>query len=307
MNSNQFAALLLCAAACLGPRGARAQDATSPPKTVNLQRCQVHVMNRVLLSVERDGIIQAVSVREGDEIAADHELVRLRDEIARTQLELAEARAGNRVSIEYARVAADVAKTSYDAALELQQQDAISALQLRQRRLEYERGLKMIEQAEFDLKIFELEAATALADLNAHGLTAPFSGTVTRIFKREGESARNGEPVIELVNTEKLQVEGYGHLQDLWTMSAGAPVEVQLDAPELERLGITDRVFTGKLILIDSVVQPVTGMVRVIAEVTNEDQILRDGMKVRMAIDRTAAEDDDAPPRAAKAATTRRE
>jgi RND family efflux transporter MFP subunit len=272
------------------PAGAGSDPA---PPSVRIQRCQVHVMNRVQLAVERDGIIQTVAVREGDVVEQDQELVRLRDDIARTQLELQEARAANQVSVEFARVAADVAKTSYDAGLELDAQDAMPALQLRQRKLEYERGLKMIEQAEFDLRIAALEAATARAILDAHRIQAPHRGTVTRVFKRAGESAQNGEPVIELVNTGLLQVEGYGRLQDLWDMAAGAPVQVQLDAPELADLGITDHIFHGKLILVDSAVQPVTGMVRVIAEVNNEQEILRDGMKVHMTIQMQPADGEE--------------
>lgn len=287
--------LALAVAVTGAARFALAESDPSLPSSVHIQRCQVHVTNRVLLAVERDGIIQTVSVREGDVVEQDQELVRLRDNIARTQLELAEARSANQVSVEFARVAADVAKTSYDAALELEAQNAISALQLRQRKLEHERGLKMIEQAEFDLRIAALEAATSRAILDSHGIRAPFGGTVTRVFKRAGESAQIGEPVIELVNTDQLQVEGYGLLQDLWGMASGAPVQVRIDAPELADLGITDHVFHGKLILVDSVVQPVTGMVRVIAVVNNENEILRDGMQVHLMIHPQPADGAEAP------------
>jgi hypothetical protein len=60
---------------------------------------------------------------------------------------------------------------------------------------------------------------------------------------------------------------------------------VQLDAPQLARYGVADRVFEGELVLVDVIVQPVTEKVRVVADVTNVNNILRDGLKAWMHID----------------------
>ena len=63
-----------------------------------------------------------------------------------------------------------------------------------------------------------------------------------------------------------------------------AQVEVWLDAPELERFGVTKERFRGTLIHVDEIVQPVTGKVRVVAEVVNRHNILRDGLRANLQI-----------------------
>lgn len=254
--------------------------------TVVIDKCQIKVFDRALLAAERDGIVAEIRVTEGDVAVGDQALVRLRDDAARARLELARARAGNDISVRYSAKLADAAKANYDAGLDLEKQNAISTFQLRQRKLEYERGVLAIEQSALELKLAGLEAAQAEAELQGYQVTAPFSGVVTRVFKRRGESVQLGEPLVELVNTDRIQVEGYGALAELWDVRKGACVRVQLDMPQLEGTVADGEPFEGRLILVDPGVQPVTGQVRVVAEVANRDGVLRDGLKARMVIDR---------------------
>lgn len=276
-------ALLLLIATAASVVAGEPDDRT--PLTV--EKCLIKVVDRAQLASDRDGIVDEISVHEGDTVAADQLLLCLRDEAARMRYEVARARATNDVNVRYSRKVADAAMAGYDAGLELEQQKAISTIQLRQRRLEFERGQLSVEQSIFDLKLAELEAEQAKAELRGYYVAAPFSGTVVRVLKRRGESVRNGEPVVELVNSDRVQVEAYCELRDLWNVRSGAPVSVQLDAPELAGFGVTDETFEGKLILVDAVVQPVTGLVRIVAEVPNRGDILRDGLKARMTIDRS--------------------
>lgn len=287
--------VVLAALAAAGPSGAADEgpgpdEAASPPAgSVIIQKCQVHVVDRALLAAERDGVVAETLVEDGDTAVAGQCLLRLRDDAARTRLELALARAGNDVSVRYSEKLADAAKANYDAGLDLEQQNAISTFQLRQRKLEYERGVLAIEQAKFELKLAALDAAQAEAELKGYQVSAPFAGVVTRVLKRRGEPVQIGEGVVELVNTDRIRVEGYGPLAELWDVKRGACVQVQLDMPELEGRGINGATFEGRLVLVDAGVQPVTGQVRVVAEVANRDGILRDGLRARMTIDRTAS------------------
>lgn len=282
----------LCLAVCrempvdAGPDPNR-ESSPASAGTLILEKCQIRVVDRALLAAERDGVVAEVAVQDGDIVPPGHLLLRLRDDAARTRLELARTRAENDINVRYSQKVADAAKANLDAGLDLEQQNAISTFQLRQRKLEYERGVLAIEQSAFELKLAGLETAQAEAELKGYLVAAPFGGTVTRVLKRKGESVTNGEPVAELINTDRVHVEGYGRLGELWDVKQGTCVRVQLDVPELERFGVNDEVFQGRLILVDAVVQPVTGLVRVVAEVLNRDNILRDGLKARMTIDRT--------------------
>lgn len=253
-------------------------------RLLDIPKCHIHVVDRALLAAERDGILQTINVQVGDVVAKDAPLVKLRDEIATAHFDRAQARAESDVNVRYAQEVMETAKEEFDTAEGLRAQKAINDQQYRQRRLEYDRSVLSEEQAVFDHKLAGLEALQAAAELRGYHVDAPFSGTVRQVMKVPGESVRDGEAILELVNTDRVQVEGFGNLEDLWNLKPGAAVEVWLEAPELERFGLTKERFRGRLIHVDSLVQPVTGKVRVVAEVQNRHNILRDGLRATLQI-----------------------
>ena len=105
------------------------------------------------------------------------------------------------------------------------------------------------------------------------------------MFKKCGEAVAEGEPILELVNTSRVKVEGYVHLRDLDSVRVGSLVSVQLDVPDAD-LPSERLTFPGRIAYIDVKVEPVTHSVKVWAEVSNRDGILKDGLTARMAIDR---------------------
>lgn len=264
----------------------RADDPASDPdcRLVDILKCQIHVIDRAQLAAERDGIVELLPVKVGDFVEKGALLVELRDDVAETSLDLSKARASNDVNVRYAQAVLKAAQLEYETALDLKRQNALTEQLFRQRELELERGQRSLEQSQFEFELSKLEAKQAEAQLQAYHVAAPFSGVVRQVMKVPGESVRDGEPILELVSTERVQVDGYGSLEDMWNLKPGANVEVWLDAPELERFGITRERFRGKLIHVDSLVQPVTGKVRVVAEVENRHSLLRDGLKATMQI-----------------------
>jgi RND family efflux transporter MFP subunit len=264
----------------------RADDSSADPdcRLVDIPKCQIHVVERAQLAAERDGILELLPIKVGDYVEKGALLVELRDEIAETSLALFEARAGNDVNVRYSEAVLKAAQLEYETAMDLKRQKALTEQLFRQRELELERGERSLEQSQFEFELSKLEAKQAAAELEAYHVHAPFSGVVRQVMKVPGESVRDGEPILELVNTDRVQVDGYGALEDMWNLQPGAQVEVWLDVPELEKFGVTKERFRGKLIHVDSLVQPVTGKVRVVAEVENRHGLLRDGLKATMQI-----------------------
>ncbi|MEZ6058230.1 MAG: efflux RND transporter periplasmic adaptor subunit [Planctomycetaceae bacterium] len=257
---------------------------TAVLREIVLPKCQIKVVDRTMVAAERDGVIDDLPVRVGDKVTRGTLLVELRHEIATAVTTLAEARAGNDVNVRFADEVLKTAKEEYETALSLQSQGAITEQNVRQRRMEYERSRLSLEQAQFEQTIRNLESKQAEAELRAYRVLAPFSGTIRQVMKTPGESLRDGESVLELVGTDRVHVEGYGTLDELWGLAPGSEVMVQLDVPELASTGALEEKFTGKLIHVDDVVQPVSGKVRVVAEVQNRNNILRDGLRATMTI-----------------------
>lgn len=279
----RFALVIL--AVVLAPAGVRAADPPSDDcRLLDIPKCQIHIVDRALLAAERDGIVREVLVRVGDRVEKGAPVVHLKDEIAAAHYDYARTRASSDINVRYSEELLKNAKEEYDTALRLQGERAITEQLFRQRRVEYERGRLSLEQSQFDFRLAALEADRTKAELEAYHVDAPFAGHIRQVMKVTGESVRDGEPILELVNTDRVHVEGYGNLEDLWNLQPGALVEVWLDAPELERFGLTKERFRGTLIHVDTLVQPVTGKVRVVAEVQNRRNILRDGLRANLQI-----------------------
>ena len=94
-------------------------------------------------------------------------------------------------------------------------------------------------------------------DLAAYSILAPFDGIVTKVYKQRGEAVRQGDPILELTNTDHVRVEGWVDLDYAWRLSLGNRVAVRLNIPDIE-LPVEEIVFEGRITFIDVSVQPVT-------------------------------------------------
>ncbi|HID21198.1 MAG TPA: HlyD family efflux transporter periplasmic adaptor subunit, partial [Planctomycetaceae bacterium] len=183
-------------------------------------------------------------------------------------------------------MAAKVAEVHFLRAVEANQQvpGAVPDLEVRQLKLEYDKAMLSIELANHDFAVAGLEAKRAEAQLKMYRIEAPFDGIVTQIYKRKGEAVRQGDPILELANTDRVRVEGRVSINDVWRVKPGMAVQVRLDIPDVD-LPEEKQVFPGRVVFVDVAVQPVTREVRVWAEVENHDNILKDGLTAVMTID----------------------
>jgi multidrug efflux pump subunit AcrA (membrane-fusion protein) len=120
-------------------------------------------------------------------------------------------------------------------------------------------------------------------------VVAPFAAQVRTVFKQPGEVVQQGEVVAEVINTDKVRVEGDLKLSDLPFVAPAAQVRVRLEgtaaAPDLAQ-----HVFAGTLTFVDVKVEPVSQTVRIAAEVNNATGQLREGLKATLFIPKSTAE-----------------
>ena len=260
--------------------------ADQPGKTIELSGCRIDFKDRVILAADRAGTLAFVEPEEGDQVKAEQLVAGLRDAVAQAVLERAGRQASNDVEIRYAEKASEVAAVEYEKALDANNrvQGAVSNMELRRLKLAAERAVLQIEQAENQFEISQLDKDQAEAELETFQIVAPFDGVVKQVFKSRGEAVRQGDPVLELVNTERLLVQGDVTFEQGLLIKKGAAVEVMLDIPGAE-LEVEQQTFTGKIVFVDVSVQPVTGLIRIKAEVINRENILRSGLNAKMVID----------------------
>lgn len=264
------------------------QQQTQPGASgpIVLTGCQIKIFDEIQLASEQSGVL--------DIVAAEGQMVRKGDLVAQTRADLVKAtlavatrKAMNDVEIRFARKACELAQVEYERDLQANSivPGTVSDLTLRAHRLAAEKSLLQLEQAETALEIQKLLRNETVELLRMHQVTAPMDGQIRTVFKRKGESVAEGEPILELVNPDRVKVEGYVHLRDLDSVRVGSHVKVQMDVPNVE-LPSERLVFDGRIASVDVKVEPVTHRVKVWAEVQNSNGVLKDGLTARMKIDR---------------------
>lgn len=244
------------------------------------------LIDRVTLASDRPGIIDFVSAREGEAVKADQQIAGLKDEVAQARRAVAQREADNDIEVRYAEKASEVADAEYDKALEVNLKlpsGGIPDIEVRRLKLAAERAVLQIEQAQNQLTIAGLNLEQAEAEMDTYQIVAPFDGVVTMVHKSKGEAVRQGDPILDMVSTSRIRVEGKVNIRDIWSVREGDKVEVRLDIPG-EELAVERQTFEGKIVFVDVAVQALTREVRVWAEVENRNSILKEGLYARMKI-----------------------
>ena len=268
----------------IGTTNAIAQNPPASGKPVEVKGCSVLLLDQVQLSSGVPGILDQMSLDEGDAVASEQVVLKLQADVIKAQKAIAVKEAKNDVEIRYARKAAELADAEYRKALEANRRLAgvVAEVEVDRLRLAAERAHLQIEQAEHQLAVAQLRADEAEANFQVYQLKAPFSGIVTRKFKSRGEAVRQGEPILEIKSTQRVRVEGYIGVKDMYDIARGDKVIVQLELADMEK--ITQQELDGFIKFVDLSVEPITQKVRVWAEVHNPDAILKPGLNATMKI-----------------------
>lgn len=254
--------------------------------------CQVSFPERRLLAAERLGILSEV-LDEGAAVRSGQVVARLQDDVPRSALAVAEARAASDVGVRVARKELEQAQAEYTAGLAANEvRTTYPEAEITRRRLAAEAAALRVEEAEEELLIGQKLRDEALAQLNTSYIRTPIDGMVTLRIKRVGEGIRQGDPVLEVINTDVVRIEGFVPLNEIQYWRVGSAVDVYADLSSVDNLPAVGPVparnevgpYEGVIGFVDVSVQPLSRTVRFWAEVRNVDGQLRDGMTARVVL-----------------------
>ncbi|MDB5348444.1 MAG: czcB 4 [Schlesneria sp.] len=270
-----------------GENGARLPNRSS----VRIADCRIVLIDHVVLACDRSGILKSVEFKEGMQVQARQQVALVADEIAIANLSLAERKGGNDVEVRFNRKASEIAETEYRKNAEANKKAAdagkgnpVALLEVEKLRLAAEKAVLSIEQAEHELLLNKLTAEVSRAELASYSVLAEFDGVVARIYRKKGEAVRQGDPIVEVVNTDRVRIEGRIDLADLKYAKQGAKVKVRLSIPDLD-LPEEREEFSGQITFVDLISDPVTHETRIFADVRNKDNILRAGLTAEMILE----------------------
>ncbi len=217
--------------------------------------------DRAVIAAEVDGQVTELLVEEGQHVAEGDVLLRVDPE--KRTLDAQSARAQQREADASAKVAA----REFERVRSLHEKGIASDSVLDQRQTESARAQSRLDSARAQLGVAE----KLLRDASVR---APFAGYVAQRQVSRGEYVRPGQPLLELVSLDPIEVEFSVAERDSARVGIGQRVAVQV-AP------YPDESFSGEVSVISPILDPKSRTLRVKARIANADGRLRPGLFAR--------------------------
>lgn len=212
--------------------------------------------NSIAVSTDMGGIVTKIHVREGDKVNKGETLVQLDNSIIVK-------------NIAELKTALDLASKLYEKQARLWKKNIGSEV-------DYLQSKNRKEQLEGQL-------ATAQAQLNKTRITAPYSGTVDKVFVKVGEMASPGHPAVRVMNLEYIKIEADISENYLGSVESGDSVKVYFPAIKTYRTGIVKSV--GQYI------DPANRSFRIYVRISNSDRLIKANLLATVSINDYTKED----------------
>jgi macrolide-specific efflux system membrane fusion protein len=218
----------------------------------------------------------------------------LQGRIAQEEYKAAMEKAATEVDVKYARKASEVAKKEWEKSVEANKRTpgAITQVDLDRQYLTWERGLLEIERAQSDRKIASFTANAKAGEIEAakeamkrREIRSPVDGRVVQVHLHRGEWVRPGDPVLHVVQLDRLKVEGYPEISQF---AAGQLIDRPVTIEAVSQDQTLE--FKGKITFVSPLIEGIekVGTYRIKAEVENRKEngewLLKPGMYVDMKI-----------------------
>ena len=174
---------------------------------------KIEAENSANLSTRMMGYVTKVHVKVGQKVGAGQLLVSINN----TDLQAKKAQVD--ASILQATAGYNNAKKDYDRFVNLFKQQSASQKELDDMTARYEMAKAGLEGA----KQMRNEV---MAQFSYSNITAPFSGTVTNTFVKEGDMANPGRPLVSVEGASRLQVTAMVSENDIASIKKGMAVKV---------------------------------------------------------------------------------
>ncbi len=266
----------------------------SPTSALEVQSVVLRLLEEAEVPAQEAGVVTSVAVREGQRVKQgdllaqiDDQVARLAADAAKSKYEIARAKASNDIRIRYARKASEVSEAELRRSTESiehfaksvsQSQLDVEQLTVQKNRLEAEQATQEQAIAVLEMKQQESELNAALAQISRRRVVAPFDGVIVQIYARKGEWVEPGQKAMRIVNVDRLKAEGFIRAEDATDHVAGRTISLMVGP------GGPRNSFTGKIVFVSPEVDPITGQVRIWAEIDNRDGRLRPGQPAQMVV-----------------------
>lgn len=220
------------------------------------------------------GVVESVKVERGDHVAKGDVLAVLRSDVERAAVGVAATRAKVAAEVQAAQASYELARQKHARALELRNQNFISAQALDQARAEADVARQRLAQARDQRRILARELQLAEAQLGLRTIRSPVDGVVVERYMSGGERVEE-KPIVRVATVDPLRVEMVVPASLYGTISVGSVLMV---APELRDSAPRP----AKVVLVDPLIDGPSNTFRVRLEMPNANHELPAGVRCKV-------------------------
>lgn len=200
--------------------------------TATIHGCMLAPIQENFVAAQVDGLLTDVHVALGANVEKGHGLAHLDDQKLRLQIELLQIKASSTSSEAIAKALFDEAEAKVTYARKANESGLTSVpeLELKTYLAQRDRFASEIKKAIEEREEAKKELDKAKVHLQMHQVKSAFRGEVVKIYKKAGETVKQGESVFRVARMDRLRVEGFCRAQNAGSLRVGQPVLVE---PEL--------------------------------------------------------------------------
>ncbi len=273
--------------------GSYAVAQESSPSII-ISGAQITLAEQVEVPASEVGILDKLTIREGDLVEDGQILGRLEDRDATLAFKRAEAEAAiaaeaarSDVAVRSAKVAHETAKAELARAQEAIEKynKSVSLTEIDRLRLAVDQTKLQIEQAEIAQKTSKLqlelktaEVAITKRKLERHDIRARVTGRVLEVQKHVGEWVEPGKTILKVARLDRLRCKGFVDPTKLTFDPTGHAVRIVVSQGKGKSTTLM-----GKLVFVHPEVT-LKSDIEVWAEFENRDRLVRPGVSAEMEI-----------------------
>jgi len=241
-------------------------------------QCLIEPNQRIEIRSAVEALSDRVLVQRGSVVRKGDRLVELQSNVEQAALASAKYRAIMEGSLHSAEARVDYARDKLRRREELNRQNFVSSQERDDAAAELRVAQAELVAARDDRQLALLESKRLEEMLRQRTLLSPFDGVVTEVVQHPGELAQTGEsarPILKMAQIHPLRVEVVLPVALYNQVRAGAPAEIEAEAPSKAR-------FKAPVQIVDKVIDSASGTFGVRLELPNPGGNLPAGVKCKV-------------------------
>lgn len=194
-------------------------------EAATLPHCVVSLIDQVELPAQLPGVLVEVTAKKGMLVRKGQILAHIDDTTAQVRLKSAKAKldvtkekAEDDTELRAAKKVAELYKAEYEESVAINKRspNSIAEMQVRRQKVQWEKSVldaevneEKLQVAKLEQKVAEVEVENVETELQQRQIKSPFDGVVVELLRQQSEWVKDGEPLLKVVNMDRLRVEGF--------------------------------------------------------------------------------------------------